>query len=201
MEAGANADSDQAEGPSSAGEGTSKQADGCELDDDPLLQLSYVHKLVRVETVDGKVLAGHVKTVDPISESVVLVMLDGGRPSAVHVILGHAVKSLTVVSDATPDEKELLEQLFVPKYDELSSEQLEEKKEKLRSWLSTNRIPIKESQEEPGVLVIAGSVRLLPPYGPENFHCANSLVLDRMRGIISQMPGNESWAKQAEPTQ
>ncbi|XP_077533641.1 gem-associated protein 6-like isoform X1 [Haemaphysalis longicornis] len=200
MEVGANADSDQAEGPSSSGEGSSKQADACELDGDPLLLLSYVHKLVRVETVDGMVLAGYVKTVDPISDSVVLVMLDDGRPSTVHVVLGHAVKSVTVVSDASPEEKELLEQLFVPKCDELSSEQLQERKEKLRSWLSSKRIPVSESEGEPGVLVIAGSVRFMPPYGPENFHCANSLVLDRMRGIVSQMPGNEFWPKLDEPT-
>uniref|UniRef100_A0A6M2E3T9 Putative secreted protein n=1 Tax=Amblyomma tuberculatum TaxID=48802 RepID=A0A6M2E3T9_9ACAR len=75
--------------------------------DDPLLLLFYVHKLVRVETTDGRVLAGYVKTIDPMSKSVVMVLIDSGRPSTVHVVMGHAVKSLTVVTGATPAEKRI----------------------------------------------------------------------------------------------
>uniref|UniRef100_A0A1E1X0D2 Gem nuclear organelle associated protein 6 n=1 Tax=Amblyomma aureolatum TaxID=187763 RepID=A0A1E1X0D2_9ACAR len=168
--------------------------------DDPLLLLSYVHKLVRVETTDGRVLAGYVKTIDPVSKCIVMALLDSGRPVTVHVIMGHAVKSLTVVTDAAPAEKEQIEQLFMPQRMKLSNEQLRQKKEKLRSWMCINRIPVAESADQPGVLVIAGSVRLLPPYGPEDFQCTNSLVLGKIRGIISSMPVDiESWTSPYEP--
>lgn len=179
---------------------SSEQTRNGVCNDDPLLLLSYVHKLVRVETTDGRVLAGYVKTIDPVSKSIVMVLTDSGRPSTAHVIMGHAVKSLTVVTDATPAEKEKIEQLFLPARVKLSSEQLREKKEKLRSWLCVNRIPVTESADEPGVLVIAGSVRLLPPYGLEDFQCTNSLVLGKIRGIISSMPVDmESWTSPYEP--
>ncbi|KAH7957953.1 hypothetical protein HPB51_028074 [Rhipicephalus microplus] len=82
--------------------------------DNPLLLMSYVHKLVRVETTEGDVLAGYVKTVDPISESVVLVLFEDGKPKVLHVIMGHAVKSVTVVTDASPADKEHIEKLFMP---------------------------------------------------------------------------------------
>uniref|UniRef100_A0A023GA07 Gem-associated protein 6 n=1 Tax=Amblyomma triste TaxID=251400 RepID=A0A023GA07_AMBTT len=185
-------------------ESESKQSTEQTLDgvcsDDPLLLLSYVHKLVRVETTDGKVLAGYVKTIDPVSKSIVMVLLDDGRPSRVHVVMGHAAKSLTVVTDASPAEKEHIEELFMPESVELNTEQLRHKKENLRSWMCVNRIPVAEPANEPGVLVIAGSVRLLPPYGLEDLQCTNSLVMGKIRGIISAMPANiESWLSPYEP--
>lgn len=179
---------------------SSEQTHDGVLSDDPLLLMSYVRKLVRVETTDGKVLAGYVKTIDTVSKSVVLVLLDGEKPITVHVIMGHAVKSLTVVTDAAPAEKEQIEQLFMPQRMELRNEQLRQKKEKLRSWMCINRIPVTEPANEPGVLVIAGSVRLLPPYGPEDFHCTNSIVLGKIRGIILSMPHDiEKWTSPYEP--
>lgn len=168
--------------------------------DDPLLLMSYVHKLVRVETTDGNILAGYVKTVDPISESIVLVLLEDEKPKAVHVIMGHAVKSVTVVTDASPAQKHQLEKLFMPTQEVLSAEQLRQRKEKVRSWMCVNRIPTTESSKEPGTLVIAGSVRLLPPYGLDDFQCTNSLVLGKIRGILSLMPADvESWVSPYEP--
>lgn len=168
--------------------------------DDPLLLLSYVHKLVRVETTEGDVLAGYVKTVDPISESIVLVLFEDEKPKMLHVVMGHAVNSVTVVTDASPAEKEQLENLFMPARQALSAEQLRERKEKVRSWMCVNRIPVAESAQEPGVLIIADSVRLLPPYGPEDFQCTNSLVLGKIRGMVSLMPADmESWTSPYEP--
>lgn len=163
--------------------------------------MSYVHKLVRVETTEGDVLAGYVKTVDPISESVVLVLFEDGKPKVLHVIMGHAVKSVTVVTDASPADKEHIEKLFMPTQKELSTEELRQRKEKVRSWMCVNRIPISEATKEPGTLVIAGSVRLLPPYGPDDLQCTNSLVLGKIRGIMSLMPADvESWTSPYEPT-
>lgn len=168
--------------------------------DDPLLLMSYVHKLVRVETTEGNVLAGYVKTVDPISESIVLVLFEDEKPKVLHVVMGHAVKSVTVVTDASPAEKEQLEKLFMPTQHTLSAEELRQRKEKVRSWMCVNRIPVTESSQEPGTLVIAGSVRLLPPYGPDDFQCTNSLVLGKIRGIVSLMPADvESWTSPYEP--
>uniref|UniRef100_A0A6M2CZI6 Protein ovary overexpressed n=1 Tax=Rhipicephalus microplus TaxID=6941 RepID=A0A6M2CZI6_RHIMP len=168
--------------------------------DNPLLLMSYVHKLVRVETTEGDVLAGYVKTVDPISKSVVLVLFEDGKAKVLHVIMGHAVKSVTVVTDASPAEKEQIETLFMLTQKELSAEELRQRKENVRSWMCVNRIPIAEATKEPGTLVIAGSVRLLPPYGPDDLQCTNSLVLGKIHRMISLMPSDvESWMSPYEP--
>lgn len=157
---------------------------------DPLLLRSYVQKLVRVETVDGKVHAGYVKTVDPVSESVVLVLFDDAEPKTISVVMGHAIKSITVVEDAGAERRRQIERLFLPPREVLSSKQLKTRKENLRSWLQSGRVPVQECADDPDVLVISKAVRLVPPYGPEDCYCTNPVVLGKVRGLLCSMPAD-----------
>lgn len=167
---------------------------------DPVLFRSYVQKLVRVETVKGKVFAGCVKTVDPVSESVVLVLFEDAKPKTVNVIMGHAIKSITVVEDATAEERQQIEQLFVPPREKLSPQQLKTRKENLRSWLQIGRVPVQECTEDPNVLVISNAVRLVPPYGADDCYCTNPIVLGKVRGLICSMPADvQSWTSPYQP--
>ncbi|CAN7999826.1 unnamed protein product [Ixodes hexagonus] len=164
---------------------------------DPILFRSYVQKLVRVETVNGKVHAGYVKTVDPV---VVLVLFEDAKPRTVNVIMGHAIRSITVVEDASPEERQQIEQLFIPPREKLSPQQLKTKKENLRSWLQIGRVPVKECADDPDVLMISNAVRLVPPYGPEDCYCTNPVVLGKVRGLICSMPADvQSWTSPYQP--
>ncbi|XP_064484725.1 gem-associated protein 6-like [Ornithodoros turicata] len=161
---------------------------------DPVLFLSYVHKLVRVETTDKNVYAGYVKTIDPVSESVILVLFENDKPKTLRVIMGHCVKSITVVEEATSEQRQQLENLFVPHCEQLSTEQIKERRDKLLSWLRINRLPVKQDPENTNQLVIADSVIISPPYTAVDCQCTNEIVLGKVCGLISSMPADiETW--------
>lgn len=161
---------------------------------DPLQFLSYVHKLVRVETTDERVYAGYVKTIDPVSESIILVLFANCKPEKLRVVMGHTVKSITVVEDSTPEQRRQIENLFVPHREHLKPEELKARREKLLTWLQINRLPVKQNPENGDQLVIADSVTILPPYTCDDCQCTNEIVLGKVRGLISSIPADiETW--------
>lgn len=132
--------------------------------------------------------------------SVVLVLFEDAKPKTVNVIMGHAIKSITVVEDATAEERQQIEQLFVPPREKLSPQQLKTRKENLRSWLQIGRVPVQECAEDPNVLVISNAVRLVPPYGADDCYCTNPIVLGKVRGLICSMPADvQSWTSPYQP--
>ena len=64
-------------------------------------------------TEDGLEHVGLVYTVDPVSETYVLVT--PGEMTKLEMILGHAVRTVTVLSENTDMYKEQLDNLFRPK--------------------------------------------------------------------------------------
>lgn len=127
-------------------------------------------------------------------------MFENGQPKKLKVVMGHAVESITVVEDADAEERKQLERLFVPAREKLSAAELKSRRDKLRSWLQVSRFPVRESPEEPDVLLISEAVRLMPPYGPEDCQCTNPVVLGKIRGLIASMPADaESWTSPYEP--
>lgn len=78
----------------------------------------------------------------------------------------------------------------------LSEEALLERKDKLKSWLLKNRLPVQEQQgqddgngdEKGKCLCVAGAVTILPPYGPGNCCSTNEIILSRIQNLIRNMP-------------
>uniref|UniRef100_A0A0L8HKU4 AD domain-containing protein n=2 Tax=Octopus bimaculoides TaxID=37653 RepID=A0A0L8HKU4_OCTBM len=74
----------------------------------------------------------------------------------------------------------------------LSEEALSEHKDKLKSWLLKNRLPVQEQKgQDDGkekCLCVAGAVTILPPYGPGNCCSTNEIILSRIQNLIRNMP-------------
>lgn len=158
---------------------------------DPSEFTNHLHKEVCVTADDGTTHKGWVYTIDPVSQSVVLVQFatpqggDTATPSRLEVIMGHAVVNITTVNDQTDIHKKELDRLFRPKLmDELSVEELEQRK-KVRSWLAMNRMPVTVSGV---VLNISDVVFVEPPYEAENCRSTNEIILGRIQGLIKNIP-------------
>ncbi|XP_029645897.2 gem-associated protein 6 [Octopus sinensis] len=74
----------------------------------------------------------------------------------------------------------------------LSEEALSERKDKLKSWMLKNRLPVQEQKgqdgDKPKCLCVAGAVTILPPYGPGNCCSTNEIILSRIQNLIRNMP-------------
>ncbi|XP_068009142.1 gem-associated protein 6 [Melanerpes formicivorus] len=151
----------------------------------PLDWETYLNKRVKVATVEKLEYEGWVVTVDPVSASVMLAtFLEDDRVS-ISVVLGHAVREVEVLQEGDEEMRQRLSSIFAPEESKAySPEELERRKNSLKTWLETNHIPVTEQSESGGTLCVAGVLTIDPPYGPEECSSSNEIILSRVQGLI-----------------
>ncbi|EFN73444.1 Gem-associated protein 6 [Camponotus floridanus] len=145
---------------------------------DPLLFMTYVGKEVKIMTKDKNVYYGIVYTLDPVSESIVLLHPQTDTQYHLKIIFNHAIKDIEVISKT----ERFIPELFLPA--KLSQTMITKRKNIVMQLLLNNRFPVKEEND---VLLIEDSVSIEPPYYPENCTCANSIVLTRIQNILTHV--------------
>lgn len=165
---------------------------------DPAELMQYVHKRVVIRTVDGASHSGHVYTIDPVSFTFVLLTYEDESTTDVsppktqcaELVLGHAVQSINILEDDGVDRSSDMDLLFKPASNvTLSEEELQRRRERLRSWLTENRFPVEITESRPDVVSVGGDTLLIqPPYYPENCLSTNEIILSRIQSLIARMP-------------
>jgi gem associated protein 6 len=152
---------------------------------DPEEWAHYLHKDVYVGTVDGAWHHGWVYTIDPVSESLVLV-----NEGKVEVIMGHAVQSMAVTGQVTEQYKQKADQLFrFAPMEHIPPEQLQARCEQVKEWLLTNRLPVEEKGD---VIRVCSALDIRPPYTAQSCYSTNEIILGRIQGLLEAMPANKS---------
>ncbi|XP_076990162.1 gem-associated protein 6 [Tamandua tetradactyla] len=151
----------------------------------PLEWQDYTYKEVRVAASEKNEYKGWVLTVDPVSANIVLVnFLEDGSMSVTGV-MGHAVQTIETVSEGDHRVREKLKHLFMSgDCKAYSLEDLEKRKNSLKTWLEKNHIPVSEQGESQRTLCVAGVLTIDPPYGPENCSSSNEIILSRVQDLI-----------------
>ncbi|XP_038072774.1 gem-associated protein 6-like [Patiria miniata] len=151
---------------------------------------SLVSKKVDVISKDSKRHTGWIFTVDPVSQSIVLVEFPDDQRAVTEVIMGHAIHSVTLVSEPTPQCLDRLNRLFQSshQHNELSEEEISRRKTDLKQWLEKHHIPVTLSGDKGELLSIAGALYVEPPYGLENCVSANEIILARVQALIQSKP-------------
>ncbi|MPC10563.1 Gem-associated protein 6 [Portunus trituberculatus] len=107
----------------------------------PVHQHSLIHRRVRVTTSDLKEHTGWVYTIDPVSESVILVTFDGDEKT-VTIVMGYNIKSLTPLDDTPPPGlAEAVDSIFRKEQVHYSSQEVTARREAMCVWLADNRVP------------------------------------------------------------
>ncbi|XP_032668756.1 gem-associated protein 6-like [Odontomachus brunneus] len=146
---------------------------------DPILFNSYVGKEIKITMKDEDVHHGVVYTIDPVSESVVLLQPKKSTTYSLKIISGHSIKNMKVTSE----EKKIVPELFLPPSMKVSQATVIERKNTIKQLLLENRFPIKE---EGDILKIEDTVTIEPPYYPENCTCTNSIIFNRIQSILTR---------------
>lgn len=113
--------------------------------------------------------------------SVVLITQKNGN-TCMDIVMGHAVKSLVISSsNVCTDPQEIFPSVSI----NISKEEVELRKQKLKSWLCQNRIPVEEDGE---LLRLKDALQIHPPYGKDQCLSGNEIILGRVQDLIGTMP-------------
>ncbi|XP_059696879.1 gem-associated protein 6 isoform X1 [Haemorhous mexicanus] len=151
----------------------------------PLDWETYVNKLVKVVAVEKHEYEGWVLTVDPVSATIVLATFPENEKGFLSFVMGHAVQEVEILQEGDSDMKQRLACILAPEESQAySAEELEKRKNALKTWLETNHIPVGEQGELGRTLSVAGVLSIEPPYGPEQCSSTNEIILARVQGLL-----------------
>ncbi|NXX11002.1 GEMI6 protein, partial [Podargus strigoides] len=151
----------------------------------PLDWETYVNKMVKVAAIEKQEYEGWVLTVDPVSASIVLATFLENEKVSISIVLGHAVQEVEILEEGDDEMKRRLSCIFAPEEGKAySPEELERRKNDLKTWLETNHIPVLEQGEAGRTLCVAGVLTIDPPYGPDECSSSNEIILSRVQGLV-----------------
>ncbi|NXP29522.1 GEMI6 protein, partial [Scytalopus superciliaris] len=151
----------------------------------PLDWQTYVNKLVKVVAIEKHECEGWVLTVDPVSASIVLAAFLDNEDVSISIVMGHAVQEVEILQEGDSEMEQRLSRLFAPEESQAySPEELEKRKNDLKSWLERNHIPVGEQGESGRTLCVAGALMIDPPYGPEQCSSSNEIILARVQALV-----------------
>ncbi|XP_033106397.1 gem-associated protein 6-like isoform X1 [Anneissia japonica] len=161
-----------------------------DLDIRPCMFLELVYMEIELFDINGRRYRGWVHTVDPVSKSIVLV--EFGEGTCVHVIMGHALKSLNVLNENKSTRKDELDSLFeLSKGGRYTKQDLVKRKNAVRDWLERNRIPVMLTGEKGENLTVSNALYIVAPYRPEDCISTNEIILDRVQSLLRSRPDDE----------
>ncbi|CAG9814440.1 unnamed protein product [Phaedon cochleariae] len=146
---------------------------------DPIYMKSLVGREVEIETVDKKIHRGTVYVIDPIFKTVVLhTNFRSEEEFQTVFILRHAIESLKTTSEVVKESY-----LKEPAEKQVASH-INQKK-LVTKWLKHMQIDVQESGD---YLKIDDHLVIVPPYGPENCICNNTLILEQIQKLLKSLP-------------
>ncbi|XP_071521541.1 gem-associated protein 6-like [Panulirus ornatus] len=157
------------------------------FNNDPVKHHSMVHCRVVVTTTSHKEHTGWVHTIDPVSESVILVEFDDSGGKEVVIVFGYNVKTIRVIDSSPPAGLgAAIDNIFRKEQVRYSNKELTARRESLCVWLAENRVPY-TVREDMSIQVLQVAV-ITPPYEPQSVQCTNEVVLDKVMKLVQQMP-------------
>ena len=157
---------------------------------DPQDWKDYIYKEVCVESIDGKKHVGWVYTIDPVSETIVLIRFREDKNVDLELILGHTAQTISIINDNTDSlHRDELDYMFRPRpVRQYSETEMNRRKEKLKNWLIQNRLPVIVTGKKDEILTISDALYIEPPYGIDTCQSTNEIILGRIQDLISNMP-------------
>lgn len=169
---------------------------------DPAEYMQWLYKEICVTTDSGMSHTGRCYTVDPVSQSIVLVKMESNddnekEPSKLQLVMGHCIENVTVLDDDVDTYKDVLDNLLKNRNSKdgvMTAKEIKERQKVLLMWLSKNRIPVKVCEDRPDVLSISDALFISPPYEANNCQSTNEIILGKVQGLIKNMPKDqEQW--------
>ncbi|KAK7866299.1 hypothetical protein R5R35_007127 [Gryllus longicercus] len=149
--------------------------------DDSFHLKKFIGKNVIVTTIHNECQKGIVYTIDPITESIILVNNKDGKIS-LDVIMRHILKAIEILDSS--DHSVMLNSIFSIPDTWYTKEQVNNRKAKVMQLLDKHRVPYVETEE---VLKIHDTLEIHPPYGIEQCVSNNTVILSRVQSLLASV--------------
>ncbi|CAF1050699.1 unnamed protein product [Rotaria sordida] len=148
---------------------------------------TLIDNQVQIECIDQRNYSGRVYTVDPLTQSIVLIDDTSNR---VHIVLRPDIIQLKILDRNISHQ--LNKDPFLPSNSTIDNqdESICDRLGKIRKFLSSKRIPFQEKLEENNsitLLIQNGIVQINSPYKHENISGTNEIVLSRIKLLFKQI--------------
>ncbi|XP_018027678.1 gem-associated protein 6 [Hyalella azteca] len=156
---------------------------------DPRKLHSLIHSYISVTVRNQKPISGWVHTVDPVSESFVLVNFtaDGSTVQDVILVPGYNVTGVRLHPHvASENMKEKIDFTFKQNETRFSRAELDRRRNVLCVWLKDNRVPYTMKAND--CLEVLRFATIKPPYTPQSIVCTNEVVLDKLLKLLQDCP-------------
>ena len=143
---------------------------------------------------DGATKSGVVHVIDPVSETVVLANLvtteTQRRTLKVEILPTHVVNNISIVKKADSDVLEAMTRAFGDEVEgRLSEEEVTLKRERVKEWLTANRIPVDVGGVKGDVIELAGKALIIkPPYDVDSCFSLNEIILKKVQQLLMNQP-------------
>ncbi|CAF1219520.1 unnamed protein product [Rotaria magnacalcarata] len=150
---------------------------------------TLIDNRVKIECADQRNYSGRVYTIDPLTQSIVLIDDTSNR---VHIVLRPDIIQL-IILDRNQSQQSHRDP-FLPSNATTTAtnqdESIRDRLGKIRKFLSSKRIPFQEKLEENNsitLLIQNGIVQINAPYTHENISGTNEIVLSRIKLLLKQI--------------
>ncbi|UJR13319.1 hypothetical protein I4U23_000337 [Adineta vaga] len=148
---------------------------------------TLINVRVQIECHGQRNYSGRVYTIDPLTQSIVLIDDSSNR---VHIVLRPDIIQLKILDRNSSDQS--FKDPFQPttSISIQNDESVSTRLDNLRSFLSSKRIPYQEKQEDNQritLLIQNGLVQINAPYTSETIIGTNEIVLSRIKFLLKQI--------------
>ncbi|CAF3193296.1 unnamed protein product [Rotaria socialis] len=152
---------------------------------------TLIDNRVKIECADQRNYSGRVYTIDPLTQSIVLIDDSSNR---VHIVLRPDIIQLIILdrnqSQQSHRDPFLPSNAITTTTATNHDESIRDRLGNIRKFLSSKRIPFQEKLEENNsitLLIQNGIVQINAPYTPENISGTNEIVLSRIKLLLKQI--------------
>ncbi|CAF3667265.1 unnamed protein product [Rotaria socialis] len=152
---------------------------------------TLIDNRVKIECADQRNYSGRVYTIDPLTQSIVLIDDSSNR---VHIVLRPDIIQLIILdrnqSQQSHRDPFLPSNAITTTIATNHDESIRDRLGNIRKFLSSKRIPFQEKLEENNsitLLIQNGIVQINAPYTPENISGTNEIVLSRIKLLLKQI--------------
>lgn len=147
---------------------------------------------IAVETKSEQSLRGYLKTIDPVSNTLVLQMqTNNDKQVSIQLIPSHAIRKVISYDKKIEElDKKSFEQLVQRKQQLSSMNAVQDARRKIQQLLEKNKLPSKLDELD-GSIIVGDTCKIKTPYREQDIECANYKVSKNLRTILKDAFLNE----------
>lgn len=130
---------------------------------------------------------GYLKTIDPVSHTLIILPKDNNKKKCLKLIPNHAVKKITALDNKISEsDLKLYENFIHTKAHSTSTDELKKTKENIVRLVEKNRFPVKLDALD-GSIIVGDICKIKSPFREQDIECSNYKVSSNLKELLKDV--------------